>query len=88
MIEIEPRRAAAYINRGVSYSDMWQNKKAIADYNKAILINPDDESAYINRAAAYRVLGQNDKACSDLKRVCELGICDFLNMAKKDGVCQ
>jgi hypothetical protein len=52
------------------------------------MINPEDWSGYLNRATEYRILGENEKACSDLKRACELGVCDLLNMAKKDGVCQ
>lgn len=77
VIEINPDRADAYLNRGVSYADLWQHKQAIADYNKAIMINPEDWSGYLNRATEYRILGENEKACSDLKRVCELGTCDF-----------
>ena len=46
---------------------------AIADYTKAISLNPDDASAYNNRGASKWYLKQ--EYCSDYKKACELGYC-------------
>jgi tetratricopeptide (TPR) repeat protein/S1-C subfamily serine protease len=49
-------RAAFYNNRGVTYAALKDYPKAIADYGKAIAINPDDASFYYNRGNVYSFL--------------------------------
>jgi len=39
-LEIEPRNALVYYNRGIVYYDKGQYDQAISDYNKALEINP------------------------------------------------
>jgi tetratricopeptide (TPR) repeat protein len=46
--------------------------KAIADYDKAIKINPDFERAYYNRGTAYGNKGQFDLAIADLDKAIEI----------------
>ena len=49
-------------NQGVENSNLNQNDKTIADYTKAIELDPKSAMAYINRGAAYGKLKQNDEA--------------------------
>ena len=48
------------------------NLKSIADYDRAIELNPDNESAYYNRGVAKSKLGNRDGAEADRKRASEL----------------
>ena len=52
-IEIVPR-AAFHINRGKLYHEQKKWKLALADYNKAIQINPNFTQAYYNRGLLYQ----------------------------------
>jgi tetratricopeptide (TPR) repeat protein len=44
-IEINPKDAAAYYNRGNAYEKKGDKARAIADFSKAIEINPNDQDA-------------------------------------------
>ena len=48
-IEVDPRYAPAYYNRGMAREDKADPNGAIADYTKAIEINPKMGAAYNNR---------------------------------------
>ena len=88
-IQINPKNAEAYNNRGYAYVNKGQYDKAISDFTKAIEINPRSASAYNNRAFVYIVrLGNENKACSDLKKACELGSCDKYELIKSKGYCK
>lgn len=52
---------------------MGDSKGAIADYTKAIEINPKDEIAYSNRGLTKKSQGDMKEACSDWKKAAELG---------------
>src|SRR5208337_4309098 len=41
-ILLNPNYTEAYFNRGLAYSSLGNNDKAITDYNKAIDLNPKD----------------------------------------------
>ena len=45
---------------------------SLADFNKAIEINPSDADAYYNRGIAYGHKGQHDKAISDYNKALEI----------------
>jgi tetratricopeptide (TPR) repeat protein len=72
-IEINPRFAEAYNNRGLAYAYKGQYGQAISDYNKAIETNPKLAEAYYNRGAAYYLNGEHDKACKDVRKAQSLG---------------
>jgi tetratricopeptide (TPR) repeat protein/S1-C subfamily serine protease len=63
-IEISPR-AAFYLNRGVVYSDQKKWELALADYTKAIAINPDLALPYYNRGNLYFDQKKLDLALAD-----------------------
>ena len=44
--------AEAYNNRGLAKADLGQSQAAIADYDTAIRLKPDDAEAYYNRGLA------------------------------------
>lgn len=57
--------ALAYYNRGLSYRRKGDIDRAIADYSKAITLNPRDADFYTNRGIAYSIKGNVDRAIAD-----------------------
>lgn len=64
--------AITYSNRGNSFYDLGQYDRAIADYNTALDLAPDDPVTLSNRGAAHLELGNNSAALDDLNRAIEL----------------
>ena len=60
-IELDPNDAAAYNNRGISYSDLGQYQRAIEDYDKAIELDPNDAESRTHRQRALRALDESAK---------------------------
>lgn len=60
-IQLNPKDAGAYKNRGYAYFQRGEYDKAIADYNKVIQLNPKDITAYFNKSGACY-----QKGCVDL----------------------
>ncbi|HBE16890.1 MAG TPA: hypothetical protein DDW51_04565, partial [Cyanobacteria bacterium UBA11367] len=54
-----------YYNRGVARSALGDKEGAIADYNQAIDINPNDAEAYNNRGVARSALGDKEGEIAD-----------------------
>jgi hypothetical protein len=57
--------ASAYFRRAQLYTRYGHFDRALADLDKAILINPNDPEALNNRCWAYAILGQTFKALAD-----------------------
>jgi Tfp pilus assembly protein PilF len=55
----------AYDNRGVAYGEIGQWDKTIADFSRAIEIDPKYAKAWYDRGVAYGNLGQWDMALDD-----------------------
>jgi tetratricopeptide (TPR) repeat protein len=55
-------------NRGVVYEVNHRYDQAIADYTKALEINPSYAGGYHNRGVAYGRKGQYDKALADFTK--------------------
>ena len=87
-IGINPGHAKVYNNRGNAYFALGNYKQAIEDYGRAIEIDPDYAEAYNNRAVVYLNQGDNISGCRDARKVCELGNCKLLEMAKGKGDCR
>ena len=66
-------RAAAYNNRGTVYDAKGEHFRAIADFDKAIALNPKFAIAYHNRGLTYAHKGEHDRAIRDYSRYFELG---------------
>lgn len=69
----EPNDAKFYIDRGVAYGQKGQFEQAIADFTKAIEIDPKSTDAYFNRAVAYAKKNQHDRAISDYTKALQTG---------------
>ena len=69
VIRQDPRNAAgAYNNRGIFYADKHVYEQAIADYTRAIELNPKQANAFFNRGNAYFDKGDYDEAITDYTR--------------------
>jgi tetratricopeptide (TPR) repeat protein len=72
-IELNPRDAKAYYNRGNAYDNKGQYDKAITDYSRAIELNPRDAVAYYNRAIANVLKKEYEEAWDDVYKAQNLG---------------
>jgi lipoprotein NlpI len=65
-------QAVAYNDRGVAYRSKGQSDQALADFEAAIRVQPDDADGYLNRGLAYRDKGQADQATADIDKARQL----------------
>ena len=70
--ESSENRSFAYTNRGNAYDDKGEYDLAIADFNKAIALNPNDAYAYNNRGVTYEKNGDKDQAIADFRKTLEI----------------
>ncbi len=77
-IEIEPKYAEAYINRGLAYYHLAHYKEAIADFTRTISLKQYTADAYARRGDVYLALNNVPNAITDytasLKRSKNAGI--------------
>jgi tetratricopeptide (TPR) repeat protein len=66
-IELLPDDATIWLKRGIVYHLNVDNQRAIADFTKALHLNPKLLDAYSWRSQSFRVIGDNAKADADLK---------------------
>ena len=72
LIERDPHDMIAYHNRGLAYVVSGDVERAVADYNKAITLNPKYAPAYDSRGRAYASKGDYTRAIADVTRAAEL----------------
>jgi tetratricopeptide (TPR) repeat protein len=61
----------AYLHRGVAHEDKREYDRAVADYSKAIELDPSAD-AYYYRGSVYRKKGDFDRALADFSEVIRL----------------
>ncbi len=62
----------AYVYRGMNYNAKKEHDKAIADFSKALELDPKHAFAYKNRADAYEAKGEKMLADKDRQKAKEL----------------
>jgi lipoprotein NlpI len=70
--ETPGNRATAYNDRGIAHASKGEVDRAIADYGRALELNPKLAEAYYNRGIAYHGQGEVDRAIADYGRALEL----------------
>lgn len=65
VIEQYPEEASGWNGRGKHYKDLGMGDRAMADFNRAVQVNPKFYWAYYNRAQILMDSGQLDKALKD-----------------------
>ena len=72
IIQVNPKDAIAYHNRGEAYALKGEADQAISDYNKAIELSPTYAPAYNSRGRAYTSKGDYIHAVADVTKAGEL----------------
>jgi tetratricopeptide (TPR) repeat protein len=72
VIELDPKIALAYYNRGNVYYYQQEYAQAIADYNKTIELDPKIALAYYNRGIAYYKQQEYAQAIADCNKALSL----------------
>ena len=65
-------KAIAYRTRGIAYYNSEEYDRAIADYDKALKLDPAFASAYDSRGVTYSIKGEYDRALADSNKALEL----------------
>ena len=60
--------AEAYSSRGIAYAKRREYDQAIADYDKAIDLDPKYAKAYYQRGYVYDIKGEHDRAMADYNK--------------------
>ena len=71
-IELNPKLAFAYYNRGNAYHVLHEYREAIDDFTKAIQLNSKYILVYFFRSFIYDKLGEYQKAIDDLTKAIKL----------------
>jgi len=71
-LELNPKSAGYYNNRGLAKRNKGDLDGAIADYDRALELNPKYAAAYSNRGDAKHAKGDLDGAIADYNRAVQL----------------
>ncbi len=82
-INLSPRNAVAWYNKGNTLFELGDYTSAILAYTKAIEYQPDMGEAYFNRGYADLKLGNTVSGKTDLSKAGELGIVPAYNLMKR-----
>ncbi len=83
VVELSPRMAPAWFNKGNVHVEMGDYTSAIAAYTRAIDLKSDLGEAYYNRGYVYLKLGNQTAGIADLSKAGELGILPAYNLIKR-----
>lgn len=72
-IRVDPNNSLAFLGRGVLLATRKRSyNRAIEDFDKVLVLQPDNVDALIARGNAYSQLGDNGRALADLDRAIQL----------------
>jgi protein O-mannosyl-transferase len=71
-IRTDSKVAVSYNNRANAYKELERKEEAIADYSRAIELNPNYYDALIGRGEMLRERGQYDQAFADLNKAIQM----------------
>jgi tetratricopeptide (TPR) repeat protein len=71
-------------SRGNVLEHLGCYEDAIASYNLALKIKPQDDSSWYNKACCYAVLGNVKKAVESLRKAIKLSPNQYLQLAKTE----
>ena len=74
------------LDKGIDYLDNQMYNEAIAEFTRAIAINPSDADAYYSRGLAYSLKQKYDNALEDMRKAAALGYAiepEFLERLKR-----
>jgi tetratricopeptide (TPR) repeat protein len=71
-VPLEAETCSAYLHRGQLHYSLGQEEDAIADFTRALELDPTNEDVYLARSVALQTNGQLARARADLDRVIEL----------------
>ena len=75
-IELDPKLAVAFNDRGIAYLAKKENDRAKADFDQSIQLDPNDLNAYWNRGDLYRSTGDRESAAADYRKALSLNPSD------------
>lgn len=87
VIALRPDFAQAYDLRGLCLLWLELPSLALADFSRAIRMEPYHPGFYENRALTHRILENVPAMCEDLAESCRLGECAGLEWAALQGFC-
>ncbi|MFZ1988533.1 MAG: tetratricopeptide repeat protein [Alphaproteobacteria bacterium] len=76
-------QASSYVRRAIAYSDKGDDDRAIADFTKAIALNPKFINAYYDRGLVYISKGDYDRAIADLNQAIGLDPNDAISYSNR-----
>lgn len=82
-IQLAPKNAIIYYDRGNLFAAEKNYNRAIDDYTQAIKLDPRFPQAYYNRAIARYYAGDINGAKEDLSKAGELGLYDAYALSKR-----
>jgi tetratricopeptide (TPR) repeat protein len=68
LVDRDPGDVKSWIALGNEYFDSQQREKAVAAYDRALKLQPDNPDVLTDQGVMYRELGQYDKAVANFKK--------------------
>ena len=87
-VELNPGKAAYYVNRGITYGVLGRDDLQIQDYNKAIETDPKSLYAYSMRGAYFLNQDKPEPAIADLSKAIELDPSEIVNYMDRAAACK